>query len=187
MSDQTRGSPSTQRLLKVGGQPVVIFLDEIDSTLKLKYTDDFFTTIRAMYNQRATVANNDKGTFCLIGVATPNELVKQRRTTTYNVGKTISLRDFNRDRDDLSPLVQALSVANKDRKALLDTILGWSGSHPLLTLQLCQDALQKDIDSPETIDRFASYGKVLGEEHFRQITDLLNQRLSDQGRTLKLY
>ena len=96
MSDQTRGSPSTQRLLKVGGQPVVIFLDEIDSTLKLKYTDDFFTTIRAMYNQRATVANNDKGTFCLIGVATPNELVKQRRTTTYNVGKTISLRDFNR-------------------------------------------------------------------------------------------
>src|SRR5262249_35817162 len=35
--------------------PVVIFLDEIDSTLRLPYTDDLFTTIRGMYNQRATV------------------------------------------------------------------------------------------------------------------------------------
>lgn len=57
---QSKDSTPNQRLLrffreevtaKLLGQ-VVIFLDEIDSTLKLPYTDDFFTAIRAMYNQR---------------------------------------------------------------------------------------------------------------------------------------
>jgi hypothetical protein len=33
--------------------PIVIFLDEIDSTLRLAYTDDLFTAIRGMYNQRS--------------------------------------------------------------------------------------------------------------------------------------
>ncbi len=172
--------------------PVVIFLDDIEVTLGLDYTDDFFTAIRAMYNQRAMVANNEKVTFCLIGVATPNELIKRRRTTAYNVGKTIALHDFDRDRDDLSPLAQALSAGGRDGKALLDAILGWSGGHPFLTLQLCQDCLQRDLDSPEAIDRFADghfngYGKVSAEEHFQWITDFLDQRLTDQGRTLKLY
>ncbi len=198
--DQAGGITANEKLTEFFGielfrrtdAPVVIFLDEIDSTLKLKYTDDFFTAIRAMYNQRATVANNEKVTFCLVGVATPNELVKQRRTTAYNVGRTIALRDFDRDRDDLSPLVQALSAGGRDGEALLDAILRWSGGHPLLTLQLCQDVLQGAIDSPEAIDRFvedrfASYGKVSAQEHFQWITSFLDQRLTDQGRTLKLY
>src|SRR5215213_6105476 len=32
----------------------VIFVDEIDSTLKLDFTDDFFAAIRLMYNLRAS-------------------------------------------------------------------------------------------------------------------------------------
>lgn len=174
-------------LFRPSDAPVVIFLDEIEFTLKRKYTDDFFTAIRAMYNQRVAVANHEKVTFCLVGVATPNELVKQGRTTAYNVGKTIALRDFDRDRDDLSPLVRTLSAGGRDGQALLAVVLGWTGGHPFLTLQLCQDALQGAIDSPAAIDRFAGYGKVSAEEYFRQITDFLDQRLSSQGRTLKLY
>ena len=32
---------------------MVRFVDEVDHTLNLPYTDDFFTAIRTMYNQRA--------------------------------------------------------------------------------------------------------------------------------------
>jgi adenylate cyclase len=71
--------------------PVVVFLDEIDSTLKLPYTDDFFVAIRTMYNDRASEPVYERITFCLIGVATPNELIKDRRTTPYNIGRTIEL------------------------------------------------------------------------------------------------
>ena len=59
----------------LGDTPVVIFLDEIDSTLKLPYTDDFFVAIRSMYNDRAQDARYEKLAFCLLGVAVPNELI----------------------------------------------------------------------------------------------------------------
>ncbi len=82
--------------------PVAIFLDEIDSTLKLPYTDDLFTALRAIYNERTLVEAWRRLVFCLVGVATPNELVKDRRTTPYNVGRTIWVGDFDPARDDLA-------------------------------------------------------------------------------------
>src|SRR5262249_22598111 len=33
--------------------PIVIFVDEIDTTLSLDFTDDFYAAIRALYNARA--------------------------------------------------------------------------------------------------------------------------------------
>jgi hypothetical protein len=72
--------------------PVVIFQDEIDSTLKLAFTDDLFTAIRGMYNERTLVPAYERISFCLLGVATPNELIKDRRTTPYNVGCTMKVR-----------------------------------------------------------------------------------------------
>jgi hypothetical protein len=33
--------------------PIVIFIDEIDTTFKLDFSDDFFAAIRALYNARA--------------------------------------------------------------------------------------------------------------------------------------
>ena len=49
--------------------PVVCFLDEIDSTLKLPWTDDLFTALRGMHNERPLVPAYERLTFCLIGVA----------------------------------------------------------------------------------------------------------------------
>ena len=43
-------------------------------------------------------------------LATPNELIKDRRTTAYNVGRTLSLRDFDAGRDDLGPLARELAA-----------------------------------------------------------------------------
>ena len=89
--------------------PVVIFLDEIDATLKLPYIDDFFVAVRAMYNERPEEPAFKHIVFCLVGVATPNELIKDRRTTPYNVGQTIELNDFDPERDDLRILQRAIS------------------------------------------------------------------------------
>jgi hypothetical protein len=118
-------------LARIAG-PVVIFLDEIDSTLRLNYTDDLFTTIRGMYNQRATTPVYQRLTFCLLGVATPNELIKDQRTTPYNVGVTIELRDFDAGRDDLAPLTAHL--ARKITAPLLGRVLHWTGGQPFWLL-----------------------------------------------------
>ncbi len=93
---ETTGETASQRLIRffreivLGGTegPVAIFLDEIDSTLKLAYTDDLFTALRAIHNERTLDEGWRRLCFCLVGVATPNELIKDRRTTPYNVGRT---------------------------------------------------------------------------------------------------
>ena len=47
--------------------PIVVFLDEIDSTLKHAFTDGLFTAIRGMYNERGLVPAYERVTFCLLG------------------------------------------------------------------------------------------------------------------------
>ncbi|MEQ9614006.1 MAG: AAA-like domain-containing protein, partial [Algiphilus sp.] len=54
-------------------ETIVIFIDEIDSILKIKFKDDFFAFIRACYNQRVDNPDYQRLTFCLLGVATPSD------------------------------------------------------------------------------------------------------------------
>ena len=53
-----------------------------------------------MYNERPRDPAFRRVTFCLVGVATPNELIKDPRTTPFNVGRTIELTDFAKQQPD---------------------------------------------------------------------------------------
>jgi Leucine-rich repeat (LRR) protein len=173
-------------------EPVVIFLDEIDSTLKLPYTDDLFTAIRGMYNERPIVEAYRRITFCLLGVATPNELIKNRRTTAYNVGTTLELRDFDKDLDDLSPLEAALSPDAEQGRYLLDRVLYWTGGQPYLTQKFCAEIVEKRIGDTEHVDglvkrTFDTLDHASNDVHFQQILRFLKERLSDEAATIGLY
>jgi hypothetical protein len=168
-------------------EPLVVFLDEIDSTLKLPYTDDLFTAIRGMYNERAIVDAYRRITFCLLGVATPNELIKSRRTTAYNVGTTFELRDFDNTVDDLSPLAAALNSNPEISKRLLDRVLYWSGGQPYLTQKFCADIVDKHIGDADGVDElvtrsFNNLDQASNDIHFQQILRFLEERLSDEAR-----
>ena len=172
--------------------PVLVFLDEIDSTLKLPFTDDLFTALRAMYNERAIVPDYQRIAFCLVGVATPDELIKDRRTTPYNVGKTLWLGDFDTGRDDLTPLEKVLSDDPKLGPELLRRVLHWTGGHPFLTTRLCQDLRTARAAAPEDVDRLVDqrYATLegLGEDvHIQQILRFLNatHRRSRQLRSVR--
>ena len=65
--------------LKERAERLVIFVDEIDTTLRLDFTDDFFAAIRFLYQQRAAEPDLRRLSFVLIGVATPGDLIKDRR------------------------------------------------------------------------------------------------------------
>lgn len=83
---QVENLPYAQRLLRLTedivlpGFPgrIVIFVDEIDSTLSLGYTDDFFAAIRAMFNARALNEEFRRVGFVLLGVASPTDLNLKR-------------------------------------------------------------------------------------------------------------
>ena len=172
--------------------PVAIFLDEIDSTLKLPYTDDLFTALRAIYNERTLVEAWRRLVFCLVGVATPNELVKDRRTTPYNVGRTVWVGDFDPARDDLATLAAALHADPATAQPLLARILYWTGGHPFLTLRLVKEAREAGVADPAGIDALVERGFArldrLGEDvHIQSILRFVAERLTDGGATLALY
>jgi AAA-like domain/PEGA domain len=135
---------------------VVIFIDEIDSVRSLPFsTDEFFAGIRELYNQRTEEPDLDRLTFCLMGVATPSDLIRDTRTTPFNVGRRIELTDFSAG--EAVPLAQGLGREDSTDQKLLKRILYWTGGHPYLTQRLCLAVAEsKDSNRPNLVDRICS-------------------------------
>jgi hypothetical protein len=111
-------------------QPIVIFIDEIDSTLILEFnTDDFFASIRAC-NERENL------TFALFGVAAPADLIKDSTCSPFNIGHGIELRGFQAV--EAYGLATGLQDRANDPAIVLQEILNWTGGQPFLTQKLCK-------------------------------------------------
>jgi WD40 repeat protein len=132
---------------------VVIFVDEIDAVRSLPFSpDEFFAAIRECYNRRTEDAELQRLTFCLLGVATPSDLIKDTRTTPFNIGQRIELTDFNEQ--EAAPLAAGLNRPDALAAKLLQRILYWTGGHPYLTQRLCQAVAEDDtITNTGGVDR----------------------------------
>jgi len=125
-----------QGVLGGTSKQVVIFVDEIDSTLALPFdVDDFFAAIRSCYNRRATDSIFDRLTFVLLGVATPSDLIQDAERTPFNVGQRIDLTDFTLQ--EATPLGQKLGNEPESNQRILQQIMRWTGGHPFLTQTFC--------------------------------------------------
>ena len=77
--------------------PLVIFVDEIDFCRSLPFTtDEFFAAIRECYNRRTEDPVLNRLTFCLLGVATPSDLIRDIHTTPFNIGPADRADRFHR-------------------------------------------------------------------------------------------
>src|SRR5437899_2943347 len=86
---------------------IVLFLDEIDAVRSLPFsTDEFFAAIRECYNRRSEDPEFSRLTFCLLGVATPSDLIRDTRITPFNIGQRIELNDFTPQ--EAAPLARGL-------------------------------------------------------------------------------
>jgi AAA-like domain len=117
-------------------QNIVIFLDEIDSILRLDFpADDFFALIRSCYQKRSFKAEYKRLTFALFGVATPSDLIKDEERTPFNIGRAIQLYGFKLD--EVAPLAKGFEGKVENPQALMGEILAWTGGQPLLTQKVC--------------------------------------------------
>lgn len=132
---------------------VVIFVDEIDAVRSLPFSsDEFFAGVRELYNRRAEEPDLARLTFCLLGVATPSDLIQDVRTTPFNIGRRIELTDFS-ERES-GTLAAGLNRPEGQGMQVMKRILYWTGGHPYLTQRLCSAvALDVNITSPGAVDR----------------------------------
>ena len=116
---------------------IVIFIDEIDSIIKIKFKDDFFAFIRSCYNQRVDNPEYKRLTFCLLGVATPSDLIADKNLSTpFNIGRAIELTGFQLQ--EAMPLAQGLAAKISNPPTVLSEVLAWTGGQPFLTQKVCK-------------------------------------------------
>ncbi len=131
-----------QVLLDSVEQNLIIFIDEIDSVLGLKFSlDDFFAMIRACYNKRVDQLKYQRLTFALFGVATPSALIQDKTWTPFNIGKAIELNGFQFEQAQV--LVEGLKCKVDNPQAVLKEVLAWTGGQPFLTQKLCKLVVQE--------------------------------------------
>lgn len=115
---------------------IVIFIDEIDTLLSTRINrGDFFAALRALYNLRADHSALRRITFCLLGVASPGELISDATRTPFNIGHSIQLADFSRK--ELDGFRKSLARMKPNPEVLLDEIFHWVGGHPYMTQKIC--------------------------------------------------
>ena len=129
-------------------QPIAIFFDEIDSVLSLPFSlDDFFINIRACYNQRADRPAYRRLTFCLLGVATPSDLIQDKRSTPFNIGGSVELTGFRLE--EVQPLMEGFGTKSRQPQVLMEAVLDWTGGQPFLTQKICKLILDSTADIPD--------------------------------------
>ena len=156
--------------------PVVIFVDEIDSTLSLNFTDDFFAAIRYFYVARSQEPSFHRLSFGLIGVASPSDLIRDKSRTPFNIGREIILAGFQIA--EVQPLMAGLVNRAADPQAILSAVLAWTGGQPFLTQKLCQLIL--DADAPIAAGR-----EVVAIEQLVRSRILENWETQDQPEHLR--
>ncbi len=173
-------------------KPLVIFVDEIDAVRSLRQfkADEFFAGIRECYNRRTGDPKFQRLTFCLLGVATPSDLISDQRMTPFNIGHGIELGDFTFD--EAAVLAGGLSPHRETARALLERVMEWTSGHPYLTQRLCAELARTGIHVPAQVDEvckrlFLANDARTGDENLQFVRERLLRSDLDQAALLDTY
>lgn len=184
-------------LLEAIAQPIVVFIDELDSVLSLDFDpDDFFMLLRTFFNKRADQPKFKRLTFVMLGVATPSQLITDKSRTPFNIGQAIPLTGFKLH--EAQPLLQGLAGKVSNPQVVLSEVLAWSGGQPFLTQKICklicnaaaQNSAQGEFEWVETLVRsqIIENWEVQDEpEHLRTIRTRLIRQQEKAVPVLYLY
>ena len=161
-------------------EPVVIFVDEIDTTLRLDFTDDFFASIRYLYNARANRRELSRLSFVLLGVAAPGDLIKDAERTPFNIGKRVDLEDFKE---------QEAERGLQAQRELVASVFKYTGGHPYLTLRVFRSLAEQPLKSDlETRIVSLFFGDQAGRDSNLQfVREMLTTRAPDREAVLQRY
>jgi hypothetical protein len=185
-----------QVLLPQRLQPIVIFVEEVDNLLSLKFdTDGFFILVRSLYERRAEKPEYQRLTFAFLGVATPYDLIRGKQHSSFNIGHAVEMAGF--EPAEAAPLLAGLVGKVGDPEAVLHAVLQWTGGQPFLTqkllhlvvrqpeLSLPAAALVEQVVLTRIIDHWESQDVP---PHLKTIRDrLLQSDERGRGRLLGLY
>jgi len=125
------------------GQDLVLFVDEVDCTRGLSFTDEFFAAVRSLYEARARRESLKRLSVVLLGAATPSDLIKDARWDpfTLDAAHRVELGDFTYE--EALPLAAGLGLPEEAARQVLHWVMEWTGGHPYLTQRICRELAQE--------------------------------------------
>jgi len=177
---------------------IVFCIDEIGSVIEFPFsTDEFFEFIRGCHEDRRSKPQYSRLTFCLIGLASIDDLIrnKNENTPSFNIGTSVTLSPFPTDLNNEKSLktMQPLLNAGIEDISTFQEILNWTGGQPFLTQKIC-DLIVKKRQS--THPQFTNVEEVVISEiinnwqddtHFTTIQTKLVGNQKKAFETLDLY
>jgi AAA domain-containing protein len=170
---------------------LVLFVDEIDTTLRLDFTDDFFAAIRFLYQNRAIDPELERISFVLIGVAMPNDLIKDAARTPFNIGHRIELTDFTDT--EAAAVAHRLAVPSERSAEVIAAIWRWTRGHPYLTMRVLRSLAESPLQAwtAAAIDAriHALFLGTAGESdtNLQFVRDMLTKKAFDREAVLRAY
>ena len=184
-------------------KPIVIFVEEIDNLLNLKFVaDDFFMLIRSLYENRAQESKFSRLSFAFVGVITPRDLMLSQNHSVFNIGVAIEMGGFQLD--EAKPLEIGLKGKVRDPHLVMHEVLQWTGGQPFLTQKLLSLVIseieENNVDASKQ-DISVWIGQIVQEhiinnwethdvpQHLKTLQDRLLVRTDEdgRGRLLGLY
>jgi len=178
-------------------EPVVIFIDGIEAVLAQRPARDFFTSIRACYDARATEQEYQRLTFAMLGSTYVGQLGMDGRDSPFDISVNIELQDF--DGSELRQLAAGLGCDQHTMRKIAERVWFWTCGQPYLSQKIFR-ALARRVDeqlSDEGVDKivgslFFTPNGPQDEPHLTSISKHLlrespgrSARLSAYGRIRK--
>jgi len=121
---------------------IVFCIDEIGSVINFPFpTDEFFEFIRGCHEDRRSKPQYSRLTFCLMGLASIDDLIrnKNENTPSFNIGTSVTLSPFPTDLNNEKSLktMQPLLNGGIEDISTFQEILNWTGGQPFLTQKIC--------------------------------------------------
>jgi WD40 repeat protein/ABC-type lipoprotein export system ATPase subunit len=164
--EKSSGTQVLQNLLeqeifnKIPNRRIVIFIDEIDALKSLQFsTDDFLAFIRKCCNNAGHSTQYEHLSFCLLGVTEPNELIRDKNRTPFNIGKSIELTPFNeKDTETKEALIRGFKNAQiPNYETLYHEVFYWTGGQPYLTMKLMNLIVYEyETEKPRSVDQIVN-------------------------------
>ena len=175
-------------LLVKTDKKIVIFFDEIDATIPLKFGGDFFVALRSCYNARPRQPQFQRIAFVLLGVASPGDLIDDKRRTPFNIAKRIDLTDFTKE--EAKALLPGLGDDKTVAQETLDAVLSWTGGHPYLTQHFCDSLVRAREVTPARLEQIVEKelqddAERSGNSNLKFVADRMSAQISERG--LRLY
>lgn len=119
---------------------VVIFIDEIDSLVRVEESGDsdihFFSVLRRCYQHKKSTGPLSRLNFVVLGVALPLQLAGQQDLPLFEKGMQIKLHDF--ELKNSKNLARGFEHLDCDKEELLEAIFDQTDGQPILTQKLCR-------------------------------------------------